>query len=394
MKKILLAFICLLVMSLLACDFNEEIVGETEELNYQVNQNEMAGLLDDLSPHLHLIRNIDWCLTEEEVLNEIILIDLLTGEPLARYNFGERTNVLNYWDLGNGYYFVGVMYWGTGGIYDVVNKIIIFNEDLEVINVMPYNQTLIESIYFSFLSYVDGEFFIYSLEPSGINNHTPRQVRNPVRFNLHSGELERLAEINEPLWAVRRLINDNQIFVTERIILFDEGRMITRYGILDLETETVKLFEKENFGYGRLDFFDNYVLIAEGESVGPPLRNEVVIFDFENMSSQIIELSYMESVWARFSYNGDYIVTVNEEESVFRKYNFDGEVIAEIEFESPDNLVHYDVASDHLLYARNTTYRFDIIAINDSVYVLQTTVIRQTLMGVLLDNHFQVIVLP
>jgi len=85
------------------------------------------------------------------------------------------------------------------------------------------------------------------------------------------------------------------------------------------------------------------------------LMNEVIVFNLENMSSEVIQLGHGDSLWARPSFDENYIVTINENESVFRKYDMNGNIVAETEIVIP-----FDFDNDS----------FEIFPLTDEIYAI------------------------
>jgi len=226
---------------------------------------------------------------------------------------------------------------------------------------------------------------------------------NPRRIDLSTKEEIIIAEINYPLRPTRELhafIDSYNIFITDRISKFEEGRIITRYGILDLENQDITFIIKENFAYGNIEIGAEIILISEHVSLGPALTNTVIIFDKEEASSKYIILHpntnerTSESVWARLSYDENYIVTINDDYSVFRKYDFYESLIAEIDIEIPIILEFPSFMSEEDIERGTLYHKFEMVALSEKIYVIHTIVRLQFFGWDLSEHHFQTVVLP
>jgi len=378
----------LIILVLVACSndgaetldiMTNEYDPHMELRNLEPRSGIMEPINDDIVEVLVNLYPIPYLISHQLMgLNKISLIDLTSGETIAYYKFDVDYQIHDLWDLGNGYYAVHVWRIDDETFSDIDHQVIIFGEYLEKLEVIFYDVEATSPLFFGILALLEGELIAYTMEPGHVE-----QIREPLnlmRFNMHTGEIENLIKMDEYVGHLHQFIGENQIFITDRVIFFDEGRMSSKYGILDLETELTHFFIKEDFGYGHIDFRDSQVLISEGFPVGPPLRNEVIVFDVENMSSKIVQLEDREGIWARFSFEGNHIVTINVDEFVFRKYDFSGIVVAEIELERPSHVENVSGFEDFT--------DFEIFSITDEIYAIHTSVSSA------LDRHIQFIILP
>jgi len=197
-----------------------------------------------------------------------------------------------------------------------------------------------------------------------------------VRVNLNTGEIEVLFEVNDSM-RFRGFIEDNQVFISDQITDWDAGRVHTQYGILNLETGKIQLFERQGFAEGHIDLHDKKVLMTE-QHVTEVVNNEVIVFDSADLSSQFISLENRESMWARFSYDGNHIVTVNEETAFFRKYDFNGNIISEVNIEISTAV---EGISEIVINA------FEIFPLTENIYTIHS-------LGFPVERHIQFIRLP
>ena len=389
MKKLLLLIVGL---SLVGCGSNNSTQSESTDTNQttSIEAEEIRNSLTELEPIPYLVHHPFTWETDRWVW-QISAVDLLTGDILANYEFSEEESFYGLWYLGDGHHALWIRN-NSHENYDLGHEIIILNESLEILEVISYDVNTAPWISSGFLQLEDGELVAYSFDP-GSGGSAPRPIADPVRFNFHTGERAVLTEMDEPIEQMHQFVGENQVFVTEKITFIDEGRIITRYGILDLETNATHFFEESYFNHERLAFNHPYVLINESHPL-PPLRSEVILFNTETMSSEFAPLEGEESIWVHFSYDGNHLVTINEELSTFRKYNFSGTLVTEVELELFSNFGIAEWVEEGDLDLDDISYGFRIIPITDQVYAVHTNVFHRV-QGALLDtNHFQLVILP
>lgn len=407
MKKLKILTMGIFLILLTACHVDNENQEIAEARQGTVNQRdnvmiepvddeEITDALTNLEPMIRLISDQDWDIYEGRWQNRILLLDLATGAILASHEFNDDDHFGGLWDLGEGYYGVHVWEFDENN-YQINPRIVVFDQQLTIFETIFYVTPDDFVLWNAYLKFQDGELFAYLLEVPEPGSRESRPLLNPLRFNFQTGEIEILVELEEPIAHMHQFVGEHQIFVTEFVVLFDEGEKTSRYGILDLEAGITHFFEKEDFAYGRLDFRDDKVLISESPPAGPQLRNEVIVFEFENMTSEIIQLTGEgDSIYARFSYDGDHIVTINEESSTFRKYDMNGLIINEIEIVILTSMARaeemFDLEPEFI--QERLLNSFEIFPISEQLYVIHTT---STLMGTgifLSDLHIQAITLP
>jgi len=361
-----------------AWEYIHNLMAESGEVDLVVNE-EISEIIDTLEPIIYLIdqRNTGF--------NGFSLLDLTTGEYVASYEFDENDTFISddFFDLGDGFY--ALPFWDVNWENP---RIIIFDERLEVIETIFYDDEVISFLPIGFIKLIDGELIAYGMD---LRDAAPSSILNPIKYNFHTGEIKILAEIDESISTMHQFVGEDRIFITDFHANFNTGEMMSRYGILDLTTGLIHFFEREDFRYSHFDFRDTQVLISESSSVGPDLKNQVVVFDAESMSSQIIQLEEEESVWARFSYSGDEIVTINEVASIFRKHDFNGMIISELEIEIPTINAPETFADEE---SSVTVNWFEIFPISENVYLIYTRVIFAYGALLLEEHHIQFVTLP
>ena len=365
---------------------------------------------DEISENIPIVDGstgiISTPLTDDEIIEEldvsevvtsvvidnsrIILIDVATGESLANHELDEHSVIDQVWDLGEGYYIVwgGEPSFDAEGFVDNDFKLMIFDEGLNLLEALMYDEEEFPQLFSSVLRLVDGELFVYGLEAGADWG----SMTDFLRINVHTQEVERLFEVKSS-FEFYDFINDHQILIFERLVDWNEGSVNTNYGLLDIETGYTQLSERQGFAQGQISFHASKVLITESH-VTDVVKNEIIIFNLDDLSSIFVQLEHEESMWAHFSYNGDYIVTINEEKSVFRKYGLDGEMIAEVDIELPTIVTGVDEIPGEELYYHHIYYDFEIFPITEQIYALHIHISFSDIGLLLRDRHIQIITLP
>jgi len=362
---------------------------------YLIEDASLIGTLESLPPIPYLVDQQIFNRDSNELILRFTIIDLITGDIMGIREFNSKYSFFRAWVLENDNFAINLYNRNTDEVY-----LYIFNNAMEELGVIELNAYTFWSMGFSYLQIKGNDFYLYGIELETNEEWTPRPILNPTRLNLLTGEKEVIFEVFEPIQSIHGFINEKEVFATERIVLFEQGILKTRYGLLNLEDEVLIVFDKENFGYGRIDIGFQKVLIAEGTSVGPLLLNEVILFDISDTKSFSVTLATTtsertsESVWARLSYNEDYIVTINDDFSVFRKYDFDGNIIIEKNIIIPMTIQDDEQFTVEELangYFRNI---FDIIPITEQVYIIHTKSFLEFFGWYVSEHHFQTVVLP
>jgi len=315
------------------------------------------------------VANLEPVLHLSYELNEVSLLDVTTGEQVAVYAFDEDEVVERVWDLGDGYYAAWVgeeslwvlaqRLWleeGNTGMADVEFdyrnqsehhfRIVIFDANLTVLDAVPYDEEELMSLFGSVVRFVNGEFFVYGTHLD--SNCFLNAACDFQRINVHTAEIETLLEFenSQPLIS-HGFVGDQQMLVTVSNSSGGPGQteapsFSIRYGIFDLETQELQLFEKENFWKLEVIYTDSTMLISgmnteAGWAMGER-RGEVIVFDIASMTSEVIQLGYEGDFTMQFSFDGNDIMIINDTESVVRKYDLNGEIVAEVEAGLPSDL--------------------------------------------------------
>ena len=321
--------------------------------------------------------------------NILMLIDVATGQADVIYEFEENSWIHNFWRLENRYFVVFIeelnfnsqeSIQGIGGVF------VIFDYSHNLIKNLDYDFENVPQANLSLLKFYNNELFLYG-------RSWPEDWNNPItylqRVNLHTGEVINLFEIDTNL-QLYRFINDEGILVFEQTTDWNTGRVNARYGILNISDGSVELFERAGFARGDVDINNQKILIAE-RHVTVEVNNEVLLFNFEDLTTQYIGLDGRESLWARFSYCRENIVTINEEYSVLRKYNLLGELVAEVEIDLPTEVSGVDEIPDDELYWHEIGYSFDIFPITENIYAVHIYISFTDIGLFLSDHHIQVV---
>jgi len=379
MKYIRVVALLVGIFLLVACHENGGSYGKNEH----VDATEVAYISDE-RPQLQMpdeiieeVENLTPILYLSSQLNQVSLFDLTIGEQVAVYQFDEYEVVQEIWDLGDDYFAVFVGYenswvraqrlWleeGNIGMADVEwdertqternFRLVIFDESLTVLDTVPYDEEEHMSIgYGRYVRLVNGEFFVYGTHFD--SNCMLNGVCNFQRLNAHTAEVEALFGFERGQSLVAHgFVGEYQMLLSATS---DGGQMdgplfSIQYGIFDLATGEKHLFERENFLQLEVIYSDSSVLISGLNTANEVRSGEVIVFDTENMMSEVIQLGYKGSFAIQFSFDGEHIVTINDSESVFRKYDLNGTIVAEVETDFPYNLnpfnTHIFPLSDHL----------------------------------------------
>jgi len=378
--KIFKFFGLLIIAFLVACQSNEvpyTEIGDPEATEIEVVNNGNSDIqteddpdeeLVDLEPIPYIFRNHITRRNENQLTrqdsNQVYLMDLTIGELIAIYDgFDEEDFVNNVWDLGNGYYAVFV---GHGissehhlGTQTERNfRIVIFDENLNHLESLPYDEEEFLFLWSSILRFVNGELYIYGWE-WGIG-----PLYNFQRINIHTRETETLFQGNQIL-RLNEFIGEHQILVSEFVppeYGAAEMDFRTLYGVLNLETGIAELFEiEQNYSYEHFIIGGSQAIMTERDPremfADVDITNKVVIINLEDMSNEVVQLAYGDSFSARLSFDGNDIVTINVTESVFRKYDRNGVIIVEMDLELPAEISSWNP--------------FEIIPVTAQIYVIR-----------------------
>lgn len=359
---------------------DEEFVEQVSSVGtiLEIVDDELAEVLAELGVFPYLTSKI-------EEGSKLAMLNLITGDIMASYDIPEDALVNFIKDLENGYFVVHLIPWFFHeNVPDF--PFIIFDETLTPVETILFDGETLPFI-MDVMKLVDGELFVYGWgwtgDWSGWEDWEDwSHVGNEfLRVNIHTNEVEILFEsdyeTSTRASTLHKFINSTQILTSALTTVEATGAFSTTVGILDLDIgELIYEFELDSFAILNSDFRASKILFSESLIAPGRERNEVLIFDIESWDHQMVSLGFnnenvlQESFWARLSFDGNHVVTVNIEESVFRKYDIKGVVVAEVEIET-GILKSGDV---------------DIHPLNDNIYAIH--------MWNLLGRHIQIINVP
>ena len=362
--------------------------GTYEEIENENLQTDSVGVIEEveLEPIPFIFRNR--MTGYGQLNNQIFLMDLTTSELIETYEVDGADIVNEVWVLENGYY---VAWIGNGWAWNFEFesqternfRLAIFDENLNYIESLPYDEEEFLFLWNSLLRFEDGVLYVYGWVWS------IEAITDLQRINVHTGEITTLIE-GVPFMNLEGFVSSNQILVTK----FEAPELgatdmtfYTHYGILDLETKEVDLLTEVNYSHALAIIKGSQAILTERDprgmfTIAEP-TNQVIIFDLENRSSQMIQLAYGDSESARLSYDGNHLVTINVAASVFRKYDMNGEIIAEVSIDLSEKNSPLDIPEEVLPFES-----FEIIPVTDQIYI-----VRINIWGVM-EPHVYFISLP
>ena len=347
----------------------------------------LEPIIDDLVDELSEIGIVPYLtgVLNDEGIQSLVMIDLLTGEELATYKSAEGQVTSSVGDLGDGYFLASVtpMFWDD----DMLDTIfIIFDETLTVVETISFQGEVLPAVY-DIVELVDDQVFIYGWGWTGDWEDWTDDTEL-LRVNIHTGEFEVLFEADLGMlsraYNLHQFVNGTQILTSSLRTVEETGEFSSHIGILDLELgEFIYELELDSFALGwHIDFYRSKVFFSERRIATGRGRDEVVILDTESWTYQMVSLGVSaeeflpESSWARLSLDGNHIVTINEEQSAFRKYDMDGVMISEVELEILElGYEGFDMANS-----------FQIFPLTEQIHIIHT----ESMLG----YHIQVIKLP
>jgi len=336
MKYMKFLFLIGFLFLLIACNGNEleQSIPEEERLEGEFIIPESVGtvfepIIDDKL--VEILDQVELTFLEATMVGQnmvLVLRDLVTWDVLATYEFAESELISVKQEIGDGYFVVRM-----SPLFMNENSpdfpFIIFNKDLELVetvwfegDVLPFSMDIIRKI--------DDELFVYGWGWSGDWDEWPLNHIEFLKVNTHTAEVEVLftGESEMQYHSLHQFVNETQILTSSLTTTETTGGFTTTIGILDIELGSfIYEFDLESFAILRPGFYESKVLFSESRIAVGREQNKVLIFDINSREYQMISLDvsnenvFQESFWARLSYDGNHIVTVNEEESVFRKYD-------------------------------------------------------------------------
>jgi len=152
-----------------------------------------------------------------------------------------------------------------------------------------------------------------------------------LRMDLRTGEVETLfvgiGDVGFTLWE---FVGEDLIVLSGRF--FDTVPDKMYYGVLDLGTGEIHLAEAGAIMVGQVVENGDSVIFTEVDVrvFDIALFDEVLVFNFQSLEGVVVNLFPEDSLWARLTLDGKYVVTVNLGESIFRKYDLSGSIVAEV----------------------------------------------------------------
>lgn len=329
----------------------------TEEATVPIPDEIIEEILN-LEPMLHL---------ESKRVNQVSLLDVTTNQTVATHEFDEYEAVDQLWNLGDGYFaaFVGEEHlWlraqrlyneaGNIGTIDVPwdersqternFRIIIFDEQLNMIDEMPFDEEGNMPLFGSIMIFENGELFIYGTYLD--TNCFVNTICRFQRLHVKTGEVEILFESDQSLTS-HGLIADDQLLIT----LSSGGgggpgqggapSFAIQYGILDLNTGEKELFEQTDFWISEVIYNESFMIISGNNTANGhdhlSRTGEIIIFDIANKTSITIQKDDNEFTML-FSYDNQHLITLTSADAILSKYDMNGTIIAQKETDLPNGI--------------------------------------------------------
>ena len=406
-KFLKLGGLMFLVLFLVACDENTTF---DEGLQQSVaGENENVTNLTELNETLFFSY-----LTYHEA--EVLLIDLATGDVLASYVVDETyATVAEVFDFGNGYFaaLVGILspqeiafrnrdFDAEWVEHDARPRFLLFDEHLDLLEVFWLDETPYE-IYFPWmyglLTFKNNELIVFfqTFEDPDF----PEILFQS--YNFHTGELITIAETDIVLLDFISIDSEQLFFrgaINETGDPFAPATLA--YGVINLVDGTIVKQRQDTFNTAlgsQIDISNARALLPEQLEVfmfedNQQAYHAVLLVELVTLESRLFELQEGDSHLARFSYDGNHLVTINtvftpiedsfiREFAYFRKYDLEtGAVVFETTLDPIPELVEFEQIQTWVTPA--------IVPISESVYAI--VLINQTFFG--FYNVHQLIVLP
>ena len=327
-----------------------ETINETATMIIEIADDIVEEGLD-LEPILHF---------ETTKTNQVSLLYVTTNQVVATHEFADYEAVDKIWTLSDGYFaaFVGEEnLWmraqrlhieaGNTSLLDDVEfdhrtqteknfRIIIFDEKLNILETLPYDEEEFIAIWGSVMKFTEGTIYIYG------SNFDADCFENAScyfqRVNANALTVENLFEYNsrQP-FVPQGFTTDNQLLVTVSSSGGGPGQgnnpsFSLQYGTVDITTGEKRLLERENFWQLEVIYNESFMVISGNNTAGGighgQRRAEIIIYDIKNQSSTIIQTDDHDDLTMKFSFDGKYLITLNAD-GVLKKYNMSGELVAE-----------------------------------------------------------------
>jgi len=286
--------------------------------------------------------------------NQLVLMDLTTGEQLATHEFLEEQIAWNPWKLDNGY-FVTVVHWedlfsrsrrlgidmsevDTNDLVEGPRQIVVFDSELNYMESFEFDELEAIPDPNQFLSignignpfrWFDGELFLYG-ETIGLSgNFITGEI---VRYHVRTGQVETLFQHDLDIgFEVLGFLEGNQLAVVG--FSWPMGIRTTHAGILDLERGEFQLLEREEHSIKDYSILENTLLITENATNDGdlfPFTHEVIVANLQTLEEVVVPTQAGDSIWVQLTLDGQGIMTVNEEDRVLRQYDWTGQVVVEV----------------------------------------------------------------
>jgi len=327
---------------LLGCSTVEEI----PENNVEVPQASVPS--DEVDSNEENVPTLEEEFQVFRLNHQLSLINLMTGEEVAAYEFLEEEWIEHLWELEDGYFAVFVQEedlvergfrldvdWSELESKGIPSRFVVLDSSLNVVVSEIFTEEGFEEaglsigMHSSYLTFVDGELFLYGeLRQAGSGIGTGEIIRHHVQ----TGETEMLVQHQEDFnLNILGFLNESQLAVYAFSGM--DPNVFLHYGILNLDSREFQLLERRTSGPLEITFNNPYFLILEN----PELRafdffnfqDEIVVANLQTLEEAVVPVEEGDSGWARLTLDQDGIVSVNEELEVLRVYGLDGEILAE-----------------------------------------------------------------
>jgi len=375
--KILIVYLILLT-SLSACSSHEKTISNIYV--FEVTTPELENFPSYETEFNNLI------LVERE--NYINLEDVITGDIKYSINLDNKL-VHQTWAIDNEYYLLFLGHFNPRNFYASFSNfnLLLLDNKLNIIDEFEFDYLQFLNLNDVIFQIQDNEIYLIGKE---FDNNHDNQYSQLIRYNIKTQEITNLVKINRS-YSLHTQVSEDLLFITNQNTDWARGRVDLIYGVLNIRTGNIYNFERKGFGKShRVEVFDNTVLIPEGRST-TEINNEIILFNFDTMMSSFISMPDDESGNARFSFDGHYIVTVNQSLNLFRKYNFDGEIVFEKSLFIPEQPRNLTNLSEIEIEQSEIYYDFEIFAISEYKYSIHIRIFLLNNLFFVQDNVIEII---
>ena len=365
---------------------------ETNEIEYEndeeiVDLHQEAEVDEDIEVHqtdeghdISAQQNATY-LTHHDAM--VMQVDLITGNTVAMFEFDEENgSISQVFDFGSGYFgaFAGILNPQQVAIragdfnadyvwdHDPEARFLLFNEDLNLLETFFLDDTPYMAQFpfmFDLLTFENNELVVFFMT----QNHPTDEKLILQSYNFHTTEM---IEVTQTVTFIRDMMKagSNEIFfigtLNESDDLMDPG--VLKYGMINIAEGVIDENHHDTFQSWKIDIVQNQVLISEENP--DFLLDEihqfyegVLLFDMITSVSQLMEFEEGSSHFARLSYDGTAVVTLNHELNEFLKYDITtGELLSRISFDDIPEMVSFEQIM--------TTINPLIIPIDDTTYAI------------------------